>query len=170
MWNIPTNFTVTNIRHKPFTTVAFLQSTVLPGQDIHHLGNQVSPYTAYSSSSSSSSLTYRKSALLFRPKSAQSKRLAFCFYTETEILPSTTNPPHFIVPNISNLLIWTNFCVMSKPDTKIFSRFCIRFHVYPIFCALLFLSFFLTYFFSHSVFLPSSNNKHPRAFKNIDEG
>ena len=32
MWNIPTNFTVTNIRHKPFTTVAFLQATVLPGQ------------------------------------------------------------------------------------------------------------------------------------------
>jgi hypothetical protein len=37
MWNIPTKFTVTNIRHKPFTTVAFLQSTVLPGQGIHHL-------------------------------------------------------------------------------------------------------------------------------------
>ena len=52
MWNIPTNFTVTHIRHKPLKTVAFLQSTVLPGQGIHHLGNQVSPSKAYSSSSS----------------------------------------------------------------------------------------------------------------------
>ena len=114
----------------------------------------------------SSSLTYRKSALLFRPKSAHSKRLVFCFYRETEILPSTSNPPpHFIVPNISNLLIWTNFCVMSKPDTKIFSQFCIRFHVYPIFLCLI-VSFFLSYLLLSlipSLFRHQITNIHERS-------
>lgn len=101
MWNIPTKFTVRNVRHKPLRTVAFLQSQqcflarafIISGTRSPSAW-PIPPLFLPSSSSSSSSLTYRKSALLFRPKSAQSKRLAFCLYKETRILPSTSNPPN----------------------------------------------------------------------------